>query len=81
MAYVRQVSETQATGVIQKIYAAAKSRVGSIANIIRVMSLDGASTNGSMQIYVNLMKHDNALPPARREMLATVVSNANGCYY
>ena len=52
-----------------------------MANIIRVMSLDGRSTQASMQFYVSLMKSSNALDPARREMLAAVVSNINECYY
>ena len=59
----------------------ARSRAGGIANIIRVMSLDGRSTAGSMQFYVSIMKSPNALSPARREMLAAVVSNINDCYY
>ena len=52
-----------------------------MANIIKVMSLDGRSVQGSMQFYVTLMKTENALDAARREMLATVVSNINECYY
>jgi len=36
---------------------------------------------GSMGLYTSLMKRENALSPARREMLATVVSNINCCYY
>ena len=57
------------------------SAQGGIANIIRVMSEDGRSLQASMQFYVALMKSPNALTPARREMLAAVVSNANDCYY
>ncbi len=81
MAHVRQVSEGEATGVLKRIYDAAAGRTGGVANIIRVMSLDGRSTQASMQFYVSLMKSSNALDPARREMLAAVVSNINECYY
>ena len=81
MAYISQVSEADATGVLQRVYAAGKARAGGVANIIKVMSLDGRSVQGSMQFYVTLMKTDNALDAARREMLATVVSNINECYY
>ena len=81
MAFVSQVGETEATGVLQRVYAAAQSRAGSVANIIKVMSLDGRSVQGSMQFYVSLMKTPNALDAPRREMLATVVSNVNECYY
>lgn len=81
MAYVRQVDEAAASGPLRQVYEAANQRAGGIANIIRVMSLDGRAAAGSMQFYVALMKSPNALAPSRREMLATVVSNINDCYY
>ena len=81
MAYVKQVKEGDARGVLKKIYDAAIARVGSVANILKVTSLDGRSTQAGVQFYVSLMKVPNALAPARREMLAAVVSNLNDCYY
>ncbi len=81
MAYVPQVAEGDATGVLQRVYAAAQARAGGVANIIKVMSLDGRSVQASMQLYMSVMKTGNALEAARREMLATVVSNINECYY
>lgn len=81
MAHIKQVSPNEASGPIKRVYDAAKSRAGYIANIIRVMSLDGTSANGSMIFYGSVMKSPNSLSPARREMLATVVSNVNDCFY
>jgi alkylhydroperoxidase family enzyme len=81
MAYIEQVSEEQATGSLKKVYDAGSSRAGSVANIIRVMSQDARSLQASMQFYLSVMKSSNPLSPARREMLATVVSNVNACYY
>jgi len=81
MAYVRQVNEGDAQGVLKKVYDAAIARVGSVANILKVTSLDGRSTHAGVQFYVNLMKAPNALASAQREMLAAVVSNVNDCYY
>lgn len=81
MAFIKQVRDDEATGVLQRVYDAARQRNGAVANIIRVMSLDGRSVQGSMQLYMSLMKTDNALSGARREMLAAVVSNINECYY
>lgn len=81
MANVRQISEDEANGPLKRVYDAAIARGGGIANIIRVMSLDGRVAAGSMQFYVAVMKSPNALSPARREMLAAVVSNINDCYY
>ncbi len=81
MAYIRQVSEDEATGRLKSIYDAGRARAGGVANIIKVMSLDAPSTQGSMGFYLSIMKRDNALPAPQREMLATVVSNVNDCYY
>lgn len=81
MAYVEQVSESEAVGATADVYQAARRRVGLVANIIKVMSNDERSMQGSMNFYVSLMKAPNSLAPAQREMLATVVSNANDCYY
>jgi alkylhydroperoxidase family enzyme len=81
MAFIEQIEGDQANGVLARVYDAARNRAGGVANIIRVMSQDGASTQASMAFYVSIMKRDNALAPAQREMLATVVSNVNDCYY
>lgn len=81
MAYIKQVVENEATGVLKQLYDSAMSRVGRVANIIKVMSLDANTAQSSIQFYLGLMKTPNSLDPANREMLATVVSNANGCFY
>ena len=81
MAFIRQVEEHEATGVLEKVYEGCRDRAGSVANIIKVMSRDARTTQTSMQLYVSLMKSPNALSPSRREMLAAVVSNVNLCYY
>jgi alkylhydroperoxidase family enzyme len=81
MAFIRQVGDDEAIGALQRVYEAARGRTGGVANIIRVMSCDGRSVQGSMQFYMSLMKADNALSASRREMLAAVVSNINECYY
>jgi len=81
MAHIRQVSDEEATGELARVYEAGRGRYGSVASIIRVMSLDPASLKGSMGFYVGLMKAQNALSAPRREMLAAVTSNVNDCFY
>ncbi len=81
MAYIHQTSEAEATGKVASMYNASRERTGGVANILKIMSGDGPSLLGSMQLYTSLMKSPNALSSAQREMLATVVSNANDCYY
>lgn len=81
MVYIAIKNEAEASGTLGKIYEAARSRTGRVANIIRVMSLDAGIAQASMQFYTRLMKTKNALTGAQREMLAAVVSNVNDCYY
>ena len=81
MTYIRTIDESSAEGVIGRVYDAAAQRAGGVANIIKMMSLDGKSAQASINLYVSLMKTDNVLTPAQREMLAVVVSNVNLCYY
>lgn len=81
MAYIDLVSERDAKGKLQRVYEAARQRAGSVAQIIQVMSLDENVCHASIGFYAQLMKSPNALSAARREMLATVVSNANDCFY
>ncbi|NNC89772.1 MAG: hypothetical protein HKN82_15050 [Akkermansiaceae bacterium] len=81
MAYIEPIGEDAAAGDLEAVYAAARTRAGGVANIIKVMSRDVPVLEGSMMLYVKLMKSRNALSAARREMLAAVVSNINDCYY
>jgi len=81
MAHVRQIGEDEAEGSLRGVYEAAMQRSGAVSGIVKVQSLDPKSLQGSMRLYTSLMKGENALSPARREMLATVVSNVNECFY
>lgn len=81
MAFIRQITEEEAEGNLARVYGAARGRADRVANIIRLMSQDPVSLEASMQFYLKLMKTENALCAARKELLATVVSSANDCYY
>jgi alkylhydroperoxidase family enzyme len=81
MAYIRQIQEGEAQGLLKQIYDQGAARAGKVANIIKVMGLDPTTVAASMQLYLALMKSPNALGAARRELLAAVVSNVNDCYY
>ena len=81
MAYIAYVREEEAQGILSGIYEAARTRAGGVAHIIKVMSREPEALAGSMTFYLKLMKSPNGLSAMRREMLAAVVSNINGCYY
>lgn len=81
MPFVSQIEPEAATGRLKRIYNSAMKRAGYVAGIIKIMSQDPASCEASMGFYGSLMKVDNELSAAKREMLATVVSNVNDCFY
>ena len=81
MAYLAQVPESEAEGVLADVYRQARTRAGVVAHVIKAMSQEPEVLEGSMEFYVRLMKSANGLSAARRELLAAVVSNINDCYY
>ena len=75
------MAEERAAGLLARIYAGARARAGRIANIIRTMSLNPATCDASMGLYVAIMHRPSPLTRRQREMLAVVVSRANDCHY
>jgi uncharacterized peroxidase-related enzyme len=81
MAWIQTVSDEQADGLLKKIYEAAVARAGRVFNVVRVMSLNPATLRASLGLYQAVMFGRSPLSRAQRELLATVVSRANGCRY
>lgn len=81
MSWIEQISEEDATGRLATVFNAARGRAGGVAHIIRVMSLRPDPLATFMRLYTQLMHEDATLSQADREMLATVTSEVNGCFY
>ena len=81
MAFIDQISTDEPNDDVRQIYEQAQSRAGGVAKIIQIMSNDGKSAQASMAFYISIMKSKNGLSGAQKEMLATVVSNVNDCFY
>ena len=81
MAWIREIPDDEATGVLKEQYDAALKRAGRVFNIVRVMSLNAPLLRDSMAFYITLMKGPSPLRRAQREMIATVVSSEVGCHY
>ena len=62
-------------------YDAAVERAGKVYNIVRSMSLSPEPLRASMGMYRAIMFGPSGLTRQERELLATVVSSANECYY
>ncbi len=81
MAWIRLVEESDAHGLLARIYASATKRAGKIFQILRVQSNNPETLKASMNLYTTAMFGKSALSRVQREMLAVVVSRANECHY
>ena len=81
MAWIHQIPEGEAQGELARVYEAARNRAGGVANILRVMSQRPRILSSFIRLYVQLMQTETSLPRVEKEMLATVTSQVNGCFY
>ena len=76
------VAPGQAEGLLGQMYEAAVRRAGRVFNVIRIQSPRPKVLRASTQLYMELMyPSEGGLDRAQREMIATVVSRTNGCFY
>jgi uncharacterized peroxidase-related enzyme len=81
MAWIRTVAPSEAAGELKHLYDEATQRAGRVFNIIRIQSLNPPVLSASTRLYLTLMHSPSSLTRAEREMLATVTSWANDCFY
>lgn len=79
--WIETVADDDAKGLLAKHFKAAIERAGKVFNIVRIMSLRPGQLRDSMAHYRSVMFGEGGVTRAEREMLATVVSRANDCYY
>ncbi len=81
MPHLRLIGPDDADGLLAEEYAAALERAGKVYNIVRSMSLNAEVLRRSMELYKAIMFGPSALTRQERELLATVVSATNECFY
>ncbi len=82
MAWIHTVSQDDAQGALAKQYAAAVGRAGEVAGIVKLHSNHLPTLRASMNLYfATTTTPDNPLPRDTRELIATVVSRTNDCFY
>ena len=81
MPWIRAISDEDAEGPLKQIFEAAYKRAGRVFNIVRIMSLNPATLRSSLGLYQSSMMGPSPLSRAMRELLATVVSRVNNCFY
>jgi len=79
--HLRLIDEAEASGLLAEEYDAAVARAGKVFNIVKAMSLRPRVLRSSMALYREIMFGESALSRQERELLATVVSRANDCFY
>jgi uncharacterized peroxidase-related enzyme len=81
MAWIEMIEPGKAEGKLKEEFDRAIRRAGKVFNILKVQSLNADTLQASMQMYLASMYGASGLSRAERELLATVVSWANHCFY
>lgn len=81
MAWIRTISEEEATGDLERQYKAAVKRAGKVYQIVELQSLRPDIMRSFLDLYTKIMHGPSGLTRIEREMVATVVSKANHCHY
>ncbi len=81
MAFINTVDPQDAEGIVKQEYEKGTQRSGRVFNILKIMSLSPTALRESMRLYIAIMYGESELSRAQREILATVVSQVNHCYY
>ncbi len=81
MPWIQQIPLAEATGFLKKLFDAAVKRAGRVWNIAHVMSLNPRTMDASMKLYGAAMFGPSPLSRRQREMLATVASKEQDCFY
>ncbi len=81
MAYIRTVSEADATGELAEWYRRVGNPDGTVDNVMKVHSLNPDTLRTHFEMYTAAMHKPSPLSRADREMVAVTVSRLNGCRY
>ena len=81
MPHIHLIEPDDAKGLLKDEYDAAIGRAGKVFNIVRSMSLRPEVLQASMEMYKAIMFGPSGLTRQERELLATVVSAENECFY
>ncbi len=81
MSWINEVDEEDAEGALKRMYKKIGSTRGKVSNIMKVHSLNPAAMKAHMDLYLSVMFKNSTLSREEGEMIAVVVSSANGCAY
>lgn len=66
---------------LQKYFAVCQEKLGMVPNVLRSYAIAPARLRSFIAMYNDLMQSESGLSKLEREMIATVVSSENKCFY
>jgi uncharacterized peroxidase-related enzyme len=81
MARITIVEPGEAASPLKEVYEEIIQKRGGLSEVLKIQSLHPQSIRSHMEFYMDVMFAHTALGRAEKEMIAVVVSAANGCRY
>jgi alkylhydroperoxidase family enzyme len=82
MAYIRTISESDATGDLAGLYSTlVDPSHGGVDSILKIHSLNAEGLKAHLAVYRAAMTGTKTLRKVERELIAVVVSKINACHY
>lgn len=82
IAWIEVIHEDEAAGELAEIYDRERvPQTGQVDNILKIHSLHPQTLRDHVQLYKTLMFGKGGLSRPERELIGTVVSAVNHCYY
>jgi uncharacterized peroxidase-related enzyme len=81
MSRIQVIQYEEAKGKLKEAYDELIAKRGKLFEALKIQSLHPPSITSHTALYMDIMFSQTALTRAEKEMLAVVVSVANGCFY
>ena len=81
MAWVQTIPVDAASGKLQEVYRRSSERAGRVPNIARLQSLRPETASCGFDLYCQIMDAPTGISRRERVLIATIVSQVNGCWY
>jgi len=81
MARIQVIQYEEAEGELKEIYDGLIAKRGNLSEVLKIQSLHPSSIRSHTALYMDIMFSKTALSRAEKELIAVVVSFANGCVY
>jgi uncharacterized peroxidase-related enzyme len=81
MSYIKTIDENEAEGKLKVTYESIAGKNKKMVHVLKIQSLNPEAMQTHYELYRTIMYGKSSLSRAQREMIATVVSVQNCCFY